>query len=115
MKFLIIKNYTEVKDKRCNTHPNGKKLLREYKEPETFRIQYQVIIETQIRNNQEVIKDGDGHLQVKLTQRRIGSLKNEFLLPNAEAVINANRLNLVKDFFVKIVKFLIVNENIRLR
>ena len=65
MKYLIIKYYTEVKDKSCNTHPNGKKILRECKEPESLRVQYQVFIETQIRNNQEVIKDGDGQLQVK--------------------------------------------------
>ena len=79
--FLIWwhKYYVEVKQKRYIIHPDEKSLLREWKEPKYLRNQYQVIIETQTRQNQKVIKFQNDELEVKPYPKK--KVKQEFEKP----------------------------------
>ena len=56
MKYLVGKNYVDVKRLRYRIHPTESFILR-LRDPPTFiRTQYQVQNETQIRKNQKVVR-----------------------------------------------------------
>ena len=65
MKFFSCRYYVEVKDKRYRIHPTEKTILGERDAPKSLRTQYQLENETQIRNNQKVIKNDNDELVVK--------------------------------------------------
>ena len=65
MIYLDGKYYIEVKEHSYKNHPTEKTILRLRDEPKSLRSQYQVQNETQIRRNQKVIKNDNGHLVVK--------------------------------------------------
>ena len=57
--------YVEVKDHRYKIHPTENIILRKTDPRTSLRTQYQVQNETQIRQNQEVIKNDNNHLVLK--------------------------------------------------
>ena len=59
MKYLNGNFYVEVKDHRYKIHPTENIILRKRDPPASFRTEYQVQIETQMRRNQKVIKNDD--------------------------------------------------------
>ena len=65
MKYLDGNYYVEVKDCRYKIHPSENFILRKRDEAKSFRTQYQVKNETQIRRNQKVIKNINDELKVK--------------------------------------------------
>ena len=65
MKYLDGKYYEEVKEERYLFHPTENILLRKRDPPQCLRTQYQVPGNTQIRNNQKVIRDEKNELVVK--------------------------------------------------
>ena len=65
MKCLNGEYYVEVKDHRCKNHPTENLILRKRDPPTSFRTQYRVQNETQIRRNQKVIKNDIDELLVK--------------------------------------------------
>ena len=65
MEYLNGNFYDEVKDHRYKIHPTENIILRKRDPPTSFRTQYQVQNETQIRKNQKVIKSENNQLVVK--------------------------------------------------
>ena len=65
MKNLDGNYYVEVKDNRYKIHPNENIILGLREEPEFLRTQNQLQIDTQIRENQKVIKNDNNELMVK--------------------------------------------------
>ena len=65
MKYLNGEYYVEVKDHRYKIHPTENIILRKRDLPTSLRTQYQVQIETQMRRNQKVIKNGNDELIIK--------------------------------------------------
>ena len=65
MKNLFGQYYVEVKDQRYRIHPIEIIILRKQNQPQSLRTQYQVQNDTQIRKNQEVIKNNNDELVVK--------------------------------------------------
>ena len=65
MKYLNGEYYVEVKDKRYKIHPTKKIILRQKDPPLSFRTQYQVQNETQIKRNQKYIRNDNDELKVK--------------------------------------------------
>ena len=65
MKYLNGRYYVEVKDHRYKIHPTENFIIRLRDPPTSLRTQYQVQNETQIRKNQEVIKNDNDELIVK--------------------------------------------------
>ena len=57
MKYFDGKYYVEVRDHRYTIHPTENIILRKRDPPNSLRTQYQVQNETQIRKNQNVIKN----------------------------------------------------------
>ena len=57
--------YVEVKNKQYRTHPSENLILRLREEPKSLRTQYQMQNNTQIRKNQDVIKNKNDELVVK--------------------------------------------------
>ena len=64
MKFLNGECYVEVKDHRYKNHPTENILLRKQDTPISLRTQYRVQNETQIRKNQNDIKNINDDLEV---------------------------------------------------
>ena len=65
MKYLDGNYYAEVKDHRYRIHPTQKLILRKKNPTQSLRTQYQVQKETQIRQNQKVIKNDNDQLILK--------------------------------------------------
>ena len=65
MKYLNGEYYVEVKDHRYKIHPTENIILPKRDPPSSLRTQYQVQKETQIRRNQQVIKNDNDQLIVK--------------------------------------------------
>ena len=65
MKYLNGQYYTEVKDHRYKTHPNGEIILRKREPTKSLTTQYQVKNNTKIRTNRKVIRNDDNQLIVK--------------------------------------------------
>ena len=65
MKYLDGEYYVEVKDHRYRIHPTENIILRKRDPPNSLRTQYQVQNETQIRINQNIIKNNNSQLIVK--------------------------------------------------
>ena len=57
--------YVEVKNKQYRTHPSENSIIRLRKEPKSLRTQYQMQSNTQIRKNQDVIKNKNDESVVK--------------------------------------------------
>ena len=66
MKYLNGEYYVEVKDHRYIIHETENIILRLRDEPKSLRTQYQVQNETQIRRNQNVTKNDNDQLIVKI-------------------------------------------------
>ena len=56
MKYLNGEHHVEVKDHRYKVHPTENIILRKRHPPKSWRTQYQVQNETQIRKKQKVVK-----------------------------------------------------------
>ena len=65
MKYLNGQYSEELKDHRQKFHPTGNIILRKRDPPKSFRTQYQVQNETQIRKNQLVVSEDNIELKVK--------------------------------------------------
>ena len=65
MKDLISNYYVEVKDHRYKIHPTENIILGLRDEPKSFRTEYQVQSETQIRKKQKVVKNDNNELLLK--------------------------------------------------
>ena len=65
MKYLNGEFYVEVKDNRYRIHPTENLILRKRDLPTSLRTQYQIQNETQIRENQKVIKNDNDQLVFK--------------------------------------------------
>ena len=65
MKALNGRYYVEVKDHRHKIHPTENIILGEWDPPKSLRTQYQVQNETQIRENQKVIRNDNDELIVE--------------------------------------------------
>ena len=65
MMYLNGDYYVEVKDHRYKIHPTENIILRKRDPATSLRTQYQVQNETQIRENQKVIKNDNNQLIVK--------------------------------------------------
>ena len=65
MKYLNGEYYVEVKNNRYKIHPTENIILRKRDEPKSFRTQYQVQNQTQIRRNQKVVRNDNDELIVK--------------------------------------------------
>ena len=65
MKYVNGNYYVEVKDHRYKIHPTENIILRKRNPPTSFRTQYQVQNETQIKRNQKIIKKDNNELEVK--------------------------------------------------
>ena len=65
MKYLNGEHYVEVRDKKYLIHPSKKITIRKRDPPTSLRTQYQVQKETQIRKNQNVIRNDNDELVVK--------------------------------------------------
>ena len=65
MKYLDGIYYVEVKDHRYRIHPTENIVLWKQDPPTCLRTQYQFQNETQIRENQKVIKDDNNELVVR--------------------------------------------------
>ena len=78
MKYLNGDYFVEVRDHRYRIHPTENIILRKRDPPASLRTQYQVQNETQIRRNQNVIKNDNDELMVK------NYLKNRNKQPNIQ-------------------------------
>ena len=65
MKYLNGEYYVEVKGHRYKIRPTENILLRKRDLPTSLRTHYEVQNETEIRRNQQVIKNDNNHLIVK--------------------------------------------------
>ena len=65
MKYLNDEYYVEVKDHRYDFRPAENKILRKRNLPISLRTQYQVQNDTQIKENQEDIKNDNDELIIR--------------------------------------------------
>ena len=84
MKYLNGEYFVEVKDHRYKIHPTENIILRLRDEPKSLRTQYQIQNETQIRRNQNVIKNDNDELVGKNYPRKKQPIiqQQKFKLPN---------------------------------
>ena len=77
MKFPNGEYYVEVKNSRYEIHPTENIVLRKQYPPNSLRTQYQIQINTQIRNNQKVIKNYNDELIVQNYPRNKQPIKEQ--------------------------------------
>ena len=108
MNYLNGNYYVEVKDHRYKIHPTENIILRKRDSPTSFRTQYQVQKETQIRRNQKVVKNDNDELIVKNYPRN----KNkqpiiQKQLPNCPSYKRNNWLEFDKGYSCKNFEYII--------
>ena len=86
MKILNGEYYVEVKDHRYKNHPTENIILRKRDPPTSLRTQYRVQIETQIRRNQQVIKNDNDQLIVK-NYPKTKKINNQLFNNNYQTVL----------------------------
>ena len=101
MKVLNGEYYVEVKDHRYKIHPTENTILRKRDPPTSFRTQYQVQNETQIRKNQKVIKNDNNELIVKIYPKNKQPIFHQpnFKPPNCPSCKHNNWLEFVKGYY----------------
>ena len=109
MKYLNGRYYVEVKDHRCKIHPTENIILRLTDEPKSLRTQYQVQNETQIRKNQEVIKNDNNQLIVQNYPRNNQPIiqQQKFKPPNCPNCKQNTWLEFDKGYYCKNCEYII--------
>ena len=109
MKNLNGEYYVEVEDHRYNFHRTENILLGLRDETKSFRTQYQVQNNTQIRKNQKVIRDDKNELVVRNYPKNKQSITKQpkFILPNCPSCKRNNWLELDKGYYCKNCEYII--------
>ena len=109
MKYLNGEYYVEVKDHRYKIHPTENIILRKRDPPSSLRTQYQVQNNTQIRRNQEVIKNDNDELIVKNCPKNKHPIIQQQKLkpPNCPDCKQNNWLEFDKGYYCKNCEYII--------
>ena len=113
MKSLNGEYYVEVKEHSYKIHPTENIILRKRAPPKSLRTQYQVKNQTQIRTNQEVIRNDDNQLVVKTYPKNKNKNKQpniqqrKFGLPNCPSCKQNSWLEIDKGFYCKNCEYII--------
>ena len=108
MKYLNGEYYVEVKDHLYKNHPTENIILRKRDPPTSFRTQYQVQNETQIRKNQKVIKNDNNQLVVKNYPENKNKQPNvQKQLPNCPSCKRNIWLEFDRGYYCKICEYII--------
>ena len=101
MKYLNGEYYVEVKDHQYEIHPTENNVSRKRDPPQSLRTQYQVQNETQIRRNQEVIKNDTDELEVKYYPKNKQPINHQrkFKPPNCPKCKKKNWLDFDKGWY----------------
>ena len=90
----------EVRDKRYKNHPTEKIKLGLRHPPTSFRTQYQVQNDTQIRKNQKVVEIDNDELKVKNNPKKKHPIKQcKFKLPDCPSCKQNTWLEFDKDYY----------------
>ena len=116
MKCLDGKYYVEVKDHRYRIHPTENIILRKRDPPSSLRTKYQVLNETHIRRNQEVIKNDTNEILVKnyLKKKQSINQQQKYRPSNCPSCELNIWIKFDKGYYCKIANTLSTNKNIRL-
>ena len=106
MKYHNGQYYVEVKDHRYKINPNENIILRKRDPPTSLRTQYQVQNETQIRKNQNVIKNDNDQLIVKNYPRNKQTIIQK-QLPNCPSCKQIIWLEFDKGYYCKNCEYII--------
>ena len=120
MKYLDGNYYVEVKDHRYTIHPTENIILRKRDPPTSLRTQYQVQNETQVRKNQNVIKNDNDQIVVKNysknTKQQIQQQK--FKPPNCPSCKRSSWMEIDKGYYCRNCEYIInqqkrqINKNV---
>ena len=113
MKYLNGEDYVEVKDHRYKIHPAENIILRKRDPPQSFRTQYQVQNNTQIRRNQKVIKSDNNQLVVKNYPKNKQTIiqKQNFKPPICPSCKQNIWLEFDKDYYCRNCEYIINKQN----
>ena len=113
MKYFNDNYYVEVKDHRYKIHPTENNIIREQDPPKSLRTPYRVQNETEIKNNQKVIKKINDELVVqnypKIKQPIHQQLK--FTPPNCPSCKRKIWLEFGKGYYRQICEYNINKQN----
>ena len=109
MKYLHSNYYVEVKDHRYRIHPTENNILRKRDPPQSFRTQYQVQNDTQIRRNQKGIKNDNDELVVKNYPKNKQPIIEQQKLkpPNCPSCRRSNWLKFDKGYYCQNCEYII--------
>ena len=109
MKYLNNEYYVEVKDNRYINHPTVNNILRKQDPPLSLGTQYQVQNETQIRNNQKVVRNNNNELEVKSYPKNEQPIQQQpkLISPNCPSFKRNIWLEFDKGYFCKKCEYII--------
>ena len=109
MKYLNGEYDVEVKDHRYKIHPTENIILRKRDPPTSLRTQYQIQNETEIRRNQQVIKNDNDQLVVKNypKNKQPTIQQQKFKPPNCPSCKQNNWLEFDKGYYCTNCEFII--------
>ena len=108
MKYLNREYYVEAKDHRYKNHPTENIILRKRDPPTSLRTQYQVQNDTQIRKNQNVVKNENDQLVVKNYRKNKQPIHQpKFKPPNCPSCKQNNWLEFDEGYYSKNCEYII--------
>ena len=107
MKYLDGNYYVELKDHRYRIHPIENIILRKRDEPKSLRTQYQVQNETQIRRNQEVVKNEHQLIVKNYPRNKKQPIQQQPKLPSCPSCKQNNWLEFDKGYYCINCEFII--------